>query len=133
MIDPDAILDRLGAAFDLDGLPMSLREWVFEYNTREEGRGKVEQIHLPNGYYISTVWLGLNHRFGGGGPPLTYESMVFLDWGDGHALDQVRYATEEEARAGHERLVHRWRQKKRRKWGEAPWTTNRRRSGGSGR
>jgi hypothetical protein len=50
---------------------------------------------------VSTVWLGLDHSFGGG-PPLIFESMVF---GGGLDQHQWRYATEAEARTGHESLV----------------------------
>lgn len=50
---------------------------------------------------VSTVFLGINHQFGGG-PPLIFESMVF-----GGPLDQEqrRYSTELEARAGHAELL----------------------------
>ena len=50
---------------------------------------------------VSTVWLGLDHSFSGRGR-LIFETMVF-----GGALDQEqeRYATEDEARAGHARWV----------------------------
>lgn len=116
MTGPDPVLDRLGAAYDLDGQPMSLREWAFEFENRAVGRGIVAQTYLPNGYYISTVWLGIP-ALSLGRRPLIYESMVFLDWGSRTDLDCVRYATEATAVAGHEQLVHRWRQKKRRKHG----------------
>jgi hypothetical protein len=51
---------------------------------------------------VSTVWLGLDQSLGLGGPPLIYETMVF-----GSALHEhgERYATEQEARAGHARWV----------------------------
>lgn len=54
---------------------------------------------------ISTVHLGLDHRFGEG-PPLIFETMVF-----GGGLDQEcdRYSTIEQAHAGHERMVDRVR------------------------
>lgn len=49
-------------------------------------------------YRISTVWLGLDHNFGGGAPIL-FETMVFgFDGADNY---MQRYSTEEEARAGH--------------------------------
>ena len=60
---------------------------------------------------ISTVWLGLNHNFYDG-PPLIFESMVFGGASDG---DMRRYATEDEALAGHRRAVERMRA------GDAPW------------
>jgi hypothetical protein len=55
---------------------------------------------------VSTVFLGLDHRFGGEGPPIVFETMVF-----GGALDgeQERYCTKAEALAGHEKMVARVR------------------------
>ena len=53
---------------------------------------------------VSTVWLGVDHSFGLGGPPILFETMVFP------ACDVCeRYATEDEARAGHELMVTRLR------------------------
>lgn len=50
---------------------------------------------------ISTVFLGLNHNFTRGGPPLLFETMSF---GSGDEY-QYRYATWDEAVAGHNHLV----------------------------
>jgi hypothetical protein len=52
---------------------------------------------------ISTVFLSLDHAWGGG-PPLLFETMVF-----GGALDQeqMRYSTRAEALAGHTEMVKR--------------------------
>lgn len=53
---------------------------------------------------VSTVWLGVNYNFAGDGPPLIFETMVFGE----HPLADAacwRYATEDEARAGHENVV----------------------------
>lgn len=53
----------------------------------------VEQIR------ISTVFLGLNHGDSfPGGPPMVFETMIF---GGAHNHRQWRYATWEEAEAGH--------------------------------
>jgi hypothetical protein len=50
------------------------------------------------GCRISTVFLGIDHNLEGDGPPLLFETMVF-----GGKLDQEqdRYATYDEALAGH--------------------------------
>lgn len=50
---------------------------------------------------VSTVWLGIDHRFGNG-PPLIFETMIF---GGEHDNDQWHYATEAEAEAHHDALV----------------------------
>lgn len=69
--------------------------------------------------YVSTVFLGIDHGFGSG-EPLLFESMVFLNrteivkapWGGSYkhnpAFEEytTRYATLEEAKRGHRRLVN---------------------------
>lgn len=53
--------------------------------------------------WISTVFLGLNHNFFGIGPPILFETMVFI----GHdGISQERYATWEQAEEGHTRWVN---------------------------
>ena len=69
---------------------------------------------------VSTIFLGLNHSFGDGGPPLLFETMVFggevtrtlvLDgetrtFTGRHSEDgPFRYSTWEAAMAGHRRVV----------------------------
>jgi hypothetical protein len=63
-------------------------------------------------YWVSTVWLGLDHNYWPGGPPLIFETMVFAIQRDdpeldtlGPDIDCVRYATLEEAERGHEEMV----------------------------
>jgi hypothetical protein len=68
----------------------------------------------PN-VYVSTVWLGLNHNFGGG-TPIIFETMVFTlrdepyvmpsgteFWWEG--VDQYRYHTLAEATEGHAKIL----------------------------
>jgi hypothetical protein len=62
---------------------------------------------LPDGKWVSTVWLGIDHRFGGDGPPLIFESMVFSKAG-GDELDCKRFATLGDARTGHDAMVLKW-------------------------
>lgn len=61
----------------------------------------VNKTDIGHGLKISTVFLGLNHRFGDG-PPLLFETLVFGGPLDG---EQERYATWDEAEAGHARMV----------------------------
>lgn len=67
----------------------------------------VQRDVLENGMLVSTVWLGLDHRFGEG-PPLIFETMVFPGGRVGAELDMERYTTEEEARKGHAAMVKKW-------------------------
>lgn len=83
----------------------SWREWAEDFERRDDRR--VARTDLWWGGFVSTVWLGLDHRFVGDGPPLIFESMVFgpfslSDW------DMERYSTEAQARAGHDELVRKW-------------------------
>lgn len=68
--------------------------------------------------YVSTVFLGLDHRFFGDGPPLVFETMVFVDEGktidlggkiypNHTSIDQERYGSWAAAEAGHKRMVER--------------------------
>ncbi len=56
------------------------------------------------GLKISTIFLGLDHRLGGDGPPLLFETMVFRE-GDWTDLECQRYEHYEEALAGHSAIV----------------------------
>lgn len=71
---------------------------AFENIDRRVARDKVGDVT------ISTVFLGLDHSFDESGPPILFETMVF-----GGPLDeeQVRYATWDEAVAGHAAMVQR--------------------------
>jgi hypothetical protein len=51
---------------------------------------------------VSTVFLGLDHSFRDTGPPILFETMVFLEH-DG--IEQERYSTWAEAEEGHARWV----------------------------
>jgi hypothetical protein len=59
-----------------------------------------------DGPVVSTIFMGLNHRIFGLGPPLVFETMIF--W-SGSRLDhyQERYSTWDEAVTGHKRAVAR--------------------------
>ena len=92
--------------YDRSGKPITLLEWGSMFEDRTTKR--VAETTLPDGTWISTVWFGLDHRFGDG-PPLIFETMVFPSK-DGllYELDTYRYSTEEEAIKGHEEAVAKW-------------------------
>jgi hypothetical protein len=72
----------------------------------------LEQTTLPNGLFVSTVFLVIDHSWRDG-PPVLWESMVFgLEprkrpaIGSGRrTLDMRRYSSAEDAREGHKELV----------------------------
>ena len=76
-------------------------KWHEEYrNTRRRiGRDSVGESD------VSTVFLGLDHSFGGE-PQIWFETLIF---GGPHADWMERYATYDEAKRGHERVVARLR------------------------
>jgi hypothetical protein len=55
-------------------------------------------------FRVSTVFLGVDHRFDRG-PPILFETMVFLAADE--SIDCVRYATWEDAEIGHKAMVRR--------------------------
>lgn len=116
--------------YDRSGNVISFRDWARLKawdETRQREYTRVAQTTVGD-YWISTVWIGLNHNFGDG-PPLIFETMVFnksfpdqpplselfnsdverpefTNWTD---LDMRRYSTEEEALLGHEEMVEKVR------------------------
>jgi hypothetical protein len=52
---------------------------------------------------VSTVFLGLDHNHFGDGPPLLFETMVFIN---GRGDEQERYSTWAEAEAGHQNFIN---------------------------
>lgn len=81
-----------------------IHEWGRFTDDREKvtvGRTEVDR------YFVSTVFLGMNHRFIDPGPPLLFETMIFDHGKPPGDLDQWmdRYSTWDEAKAGHERVV----------------------------
>ncbi len=75
-------------------------EWL------ETADRRVAMTGVPGGA-VSTVFLGLDHNFFGG-PPVLFETMVFID-GESDA-DCERSHTWIEAEETHERMVRKWSQ-----------------------
>ena len=64
----------------------------------------VQQTTITAHCWVSTVFLGLDHRFHGKGPPVVFETMVF---GGPEKLDgdMWRYSSWDDAQAGHDAAV----------------------------
>lgn len=92
--------------YDRQGKPITMEEWAGLFGRLPYKI--VRQELLRNGFMVSTVWLGLDHRWLPDGPPLIFETMVFPPGGWGE-LATERYSTEQEAIAGHSALVREWR------------------------
>lgn len=82
--------------------PVPCNLWDFAEFMGDPGKKFVKQDHLSfDGIFISTVFLGLDHSFGGGTPVL-FETVIF---GGIHDQFQERYCTWDEALAGHQRAI----------------------------
>jgi hypothetical protein len=90
---------------DRKAVPATEKEWAASLASPDRFVG---QWVFADGTYVSTVFLGLDHRFVGKGPPLLYETMVFGGPMDQH---QERTSTWEEAEQAHERVCREVRQR----------------------
>lgn len=105
--------DPLDMYFKLVGrvvTPTTLEDWAGSFERDQSRRVALTQV---GPWVISTVFLGLNHRFYGDGPPIVFETMIYTaetfphdffgrieehsDWTD----YQTRCATWEQAEAMH--------------------------------
>lgn len=84
--------------YDRRGDPLTLAEWGHLISSRLYKRVRFTELPGPPPVVVSTVWLGLDHRFGDAGAPLIFETMVF---GGPHDSDCFRWSTELEADLGH--------------------------------
>lgn len=79
--------------------PSSFLEWARWFDV--PGRRRVAETTTRDGIWISTVFLGIDHRFGDG-HPILWETMVFRDE---NGCENWRYTTRGAALAGHNRVV----------------------------
>ena len=79
--------------FDKEGQPITLESWV--KLAQDLSYKRIAHDELPNGKTVSTVWLGINHSFRDTGLAI-FETMIFPE-----CEYCKRYATLEEAKAGH--------------------------------
>ena len=93
---------RSGSCFDFDSKPISTWEWTgLMSEPRHIAATTIE------GYWISTVWIGIDHGFFGN-DPIIFEIMIFVQ--DQPEIEeflgyQERYSTKEGAAEGHKRAI----------------------------
>lgn len=75
-----------------------------------EGGNRIVKQEDVGPYFVSTVFLMLDHGFGDEGRPVLFETMVFKD-GSGHDEDMERCCTWDEAVEQHKRMVEKYRAK----------------------
>lgn len=83
--------------------PVTWSRWYeSNYDLRTLGRDHVYGPKFNRLYTVSTVFLGLDHDFGGQGQPVLWETMIFGQW---EGKDQWRYTSREDALKGHAAAV----------------------------
>lgn len=88
-----------------DGKPIDLHTFA-RLLANEEYKRVAEATVGP--YWVSTVWLGIDHGFGRQAAPVIFETMVFATVDDDpYSLNLAcwRWSTEEQAKTGHEEIV----------------------------
>lgn len=98
--------------FDKEGKPIDLMTWGKQFGNWVDTVVKQEVVGK---YWISTVWLGLDHSFifTGEGPIAIFETMVFPKNKDMSKIyEQERHSTNsEEAKAFHQEMVEKYKKK----------------------
>ena len=105
---------------DEDGKPIPCGDLLRWARWMEGGHLRIAETTLSDGSWVSTVFLGIDHRIalldGSGAAPILFETMVFQVKGrptdkdpfDMEGIDQRRYCTRDQALAGHAEIVARW-------------------------
>ncbi len=90
--------------YDREGRPITMRQWVQEYMALDGGNTVAMDVvkYRDKEVHISTVWTGLDHSFGSAARPLIFETSVL---GGPLGDKSARYATEEQARVGHQEIL----------------------------
>lgn len=85
-------------------MPAELMQWArWMELSRADNSFRVAETMVGD-LWVSTVFLGLDHRFVGDGPPIVFETMVFSGE-HGYDENMARYCTYDEALDGHNTLV----------------------------
>lgn len=107
----DAEADKFARTryFHRDGTPVKnhaegMQLWKDKYDPESPDYFRVENTQLNERVSVSTVYLVMDHSFRGV-PPLIFESMTFYEDTGWHEHDMDRYATELDARIGHNLMV----------------------------
>jgi len=75
----------------------------------ENANRRVDYTEITSQCRVSTIFIGVDHRYWGGGPPLVFETMVF-GGPDDDALEMSRYSSWDDAAIGHKAMVRKVRE-----------------------
>ena len=67
----------------------------------------IAETTLPNGKWITTVWVGIRLNIAEG-KPIIFETMVFPKHGVWDEIDMDIYSTLEKAKQGHKKMVNKY-------------------------
>lgn len=90
----------------VNGVPVledDVMVWAKWYEKASERRIALTDV---GPYRVSTVFLALDHNFGGGGQPVLWETMVFAQDGFEAPDFSRRYSSREDALQGHDDVVN---------------------------
>lgn len=87
-------------------IPVDIEKWYSFFSIIENKI--IKQETTKNGFWVSTVFLRVDHNYSGSGKPLLFETMVFNNKESFEDLDIDRYSIYEEAEKGHEKMVAKW-------------------------
>lgn len=88
---------------DHNAVPSSATEWS-DWTANDWNRKRVKEDTLPDGRWISTVFMGLDHRWDDG-PPILFETMVFQSQEDLDEQYRQRCSTWSQALKQHDDAV----------------------------
>lgn len=87
--------------------PAKFEEWMQWYEGSQfNGSRLVGWTQITSQVEVSTVFLGIDHRWIGKGPPIVFETMIF---GGPLNHEQWRYSSWDDADAGHKAAVRKAR------------------------
>ena len=89
-----------------DGSPTDAETW--KALQADAGYVQVQKTMLPNGRWISTIWLGIDQREAlSDDAPFLFESVVFDD-ATRRPLATLKHTSEADAVTAHQRLIEQW-------------------------
>lgn len=92
--------DPVTKFFDRKGEKISTLEWAMKYE--DFSYRQVARDNLPNGFVISTIWVGFDFTEDHTVPPLIFETMIKKP--DGKRT-HIKYSEEQDAEYGHRAAV----------------------------
>ena len=92
---------------DADNHVLEVFDMVTWDRFMEDERRQIGYTQITSACDVSTVFLGIDHRIYGKGPPVLFETMIFGGPLDG---EQWRYASYDDAMTGHQMAVSKARE-----------------------